>query len=115
MNIEQKANAYLAGQNNINEVHATADGFLFNRKDNAKAHALTLNDKEVATFKKAGAAPKKSVSLLDGSIKDVQERLKDITEIEVIDAFIVQEMDGSNRKGAIEALEDRKAELTKTA
>lgn len=112
MTIEKKVEAFFNRTEDCTEVHGTSDGFLFRKKDHARAHALTLNKKEVKTFKNKKVEKPKSINVLDGSIKDVEGAIKDIKDIQVIDALIIQEQDNANRKGAIEVLEDHKETLT---
>lgn len=111
MNIEQKVKAFFERNPDSTEVHTSSDGFLFRRKDQAKAHARTLKNKEVTTYPGKSFEKKKPVSVLENAVKDLPEALKDIKDIEVIDALIIQEQDNANRKGAIEVLEEYKESL----
>jgi hypothetical protein len=52
--IASKVEKHFASNPPKKEVHATSDGFLFERKENANVHAKTLKDKNVQTFTKSG-------------------------------------------------------------
>lgn len=115
MTVEEKVKAFFERQTDSTEVHTTSDGNLFRRRDHAKAHASRLKDKAVTTYTKPNAVKPKPKNVLEGSIKEVENAIKDIKDLQVIDALIIQEQDNANRKGAIEVLEAQKTALTPKA
>lgn len=48
--MKEKAQAYLKEHNELEKLYGTADGFLFERKQDATAHATTLGNKTVSEF-----------------------------------------------------------------
>lgn len=48
--MEKKAHAYLADHPEIKTIYGTKDGFLFSERQNATAHAVTLQEKDVLEF-----------------------------------------------------------------
>lgn len=51
--VKQKAETYFKNKSLINKVHATSDGFLFEKKQDALSHAKTLDKKQVETFSRS--------------------------------------------------------------
>lgn len=54
VDIAGKVKKYFAGNQSRKEVHVTSDGFLFEGKQDANAHAKTLKANNVETFSKSG-------------------------------------------------------------
>lgn len=48
--MEKKAQEYLKKHPDLKKLYGTADGFLFEQRQHAGAHAQSLDDKEVKTF-----------------------------------------------------------------
>lgn len=82
-NTKENALKFLDSNADIKEVHATEDGFLFVKKEDALNHAKTLNsdDPSVETFKKEleeQKAPRLSVA----ELKAIKEKaIADFTEL----------------------------------
>ncbi len=68
--MEEKAQAYLKANPTVKKLYGTQDGFLFERKQDAKNHAATLENKNVETF-----VPKSEEST--GEVDAEQESLFD--------------------------------------
>lgn len=111
MNIDKKVEAFFE-RDQSKEVHATSDGFLFRRKDQARAHAGTLSNKEVSTYTQASATPTQGVSVLDGNLEHVEKAAQAVEDIGVLEALILEEESNANRKGALDILNARIADLT---
>lgn len=112
MSTEKKAQKYLAEHEDVQQVFSTTDGFMFLKKIHARAHGITLVNKEVSTHKRANVVEKaESKGLLDGNLTEVKQRVATVEDIELLEALILQEHKEANRKGALEALADRIEEL----
>mgnify|MGYP005831282249 CR=1 FL=1 len=118
VNIEEQAKKYLKG-NNVKEIHATADGFLFQHKPDAVAHGKTLEDKNVTTFKRSKEvaaskeAPAEPKGFLDQSVKNISEALPGKEDVAELEAYLAEEKAAEKpRTTAVEAIEARIAELT---
>lgn len=115
MSTNKKAQKYLAEHEDVQQVFATTDGFMFLKKIHAKAHGITLDNKEVSTHKRANAVVKtESKGVLDGNLVEVKERVANMEDVELLEALILQEEKEANRKGALEALANRLEELNPT-
>lgn len=112
MDIQTKAHKYLAEHSKVPQVFATTDGFLFLRKDHAKAHADTLPDKEVKEFsRETEQEKKKPFDILHGNLQEVKERVAKVTDTGLLEALILQEENEVNRKTVLKLLANRIEEL----
>lgn len=119
MTIQEKAEHYLAENENVKQVFATSDGFLFLEKKDAQNHAQTLSDNEVQTFLQGNEtddeADDEAISILNLSIKKMPKRVKLIEQVELLEALILEEESGKNRPKVLELLAKRIDELKKEA
>ncbi len=116
MTIQEKAEQYLAENENIKQVFATSDGFLFLEKKDAQNHAQTLSDYEVQTFsqdEETDNEADEATSILNLSIKKMPKRVKQIGDVELLEALILEEENGKNRPKVLELLAKRIEELKK--
>lgn len=111
---QEQAKEYFSRYPERERVFGTRDGFLFEEKQNAVKHAATLENKEVIVFKNETEnitdvdEPK---SFLQLRVNKLAEAIKKEDNAQLIEALLVQEKETSNRKGAIDALENRIKEL----
>lgn len=111
--IKEKANKYLE-QSRAAQVHATSDEFLFNDERHAKAHAKTLKNKEVKTFKAKQKAAKELTA--DQTLElNLTELFKTVSKIENVDDVYIlktkEEEEENPRKGALAIFDVRIKEL----
>ncbi len=102
--IESKAKDYFAQNKEKKEVHATSDGFLFEAKQSANAHAATLEDKEVKTLGRAVQSEKVPETLTDAE--------KEAAKVKADKKAAVKKVAAAKKKS--EAAK-KKAEATKAA
>ncbi len=116
MTIQEKAEHYLAENENIKRVFATSDGFLFLEKKDAQNHAQTLDDQKVQTFlqdEETDDETDEATSVLNLSIKKMPKQVKQIEDAELLEALILKEESGKNRPKVLELLAKRIDELKK--
>ncbi len=125
VSIQDRAKKWLTA-NKAEEVFSTSDDFLFSRKEDAKSHSNSLEDKKVQTFKAgkefkvADAPAKKSpkkikTNFLDQSVPKIEEALALISDVTVVEGYLAEEQKSEDpRSTAIKAFEDRIAALTVT-
>ncbi|MRI64532.1 hypothetical protein EDM00_11130 [Ornithobacterium rhinotracheale] len=114
MEIQEKAQKYLLEHESVPKVYSTADGFLFLRYDHAKAHANSLENKEVEEHLRAGEkGEEKPFDTLHGNLQEVKERVKNVNDEGLLEALILQEESGANRKTVLKLLANRIQELKK--
>lgn len=113
--LKQKAAEYFSRYNTKTELFGSSDGFLFEMKQDANAHASTLEDKTVTHYKNEQntQATETKPGLLELSISKLKVELQEVDSAGLIEALIIQERgaDNGGRIGAIDALEDRLKEL----
>lgn len=121
--IKTKVQEYFELNPLADKVYTTSDGFLFSQKQFAINHGATLDKKEVISHKRTLKSESTKVEsnedkadepkdLLELSIDGLKEALKEINEVELIEALLTREQNGNARKGAIEVLESRLKELS---
>ena len=102
----------MAENENVKQVFATSDGFLFLEKKDAQNHAQTLSDYEVKTFSQDEETDD-ATSILNLSIKKMPKRVKLIEQVELLEVLILEEESGKNRPKVLELLAKRIEELKK--
>lgn len=90
----------------VNTVHGTSDGFLFNRPQDALAHAVTLENKDVETFGKVivEEIPVIDARTISGNQIDIysRENKETIKDLKPGDALLQAE-EGAKLEGPDEA------------
>lgn len=114
MEIKEKAQKYLSEHADVPKVYSTTDGFLFLRIDHAKAHAQSLESKEVETHQRGQKEEQKPFNTLDGNVAQVQKSITMIDDTELLEALILEEESNANRKGVLEAIAKRIENLKTT-
>ncbi len=113
MKINEKAQKYLAEHPTVPQVFATTDGFLFFRKDNAKAHANALTNKEVKGFEQEPKKENKPFDILHGDLKYITTEIKKTADVGFLNALLDQEESGANRTEVINLIINRIDEIEK--
>ncbi|MRJ09166.1 hypothetical protein EDL99_09885 [Ornithobacterium rhinotracheale] len=114
METQAKAQKYLSEHESVPKIYSTADGFLFLRYDHAKAHAHSLQNKEVGQHLRAGEkGEEKPFDTLHGNLLEVKERIKNVNDEGLLEALILQEESEANRKTVLKLLANRIQELKK--
>lgn len=102
--MDEKVKAYFGKHSSVKELYATADGFLFEQKQHAKAHAASLEEgqRKVSVFLRgASGAPGQD---------DVGELLLSISktdDIQLLEGLYEQEESGEKREQVLKALLER--------
>lgn len=104
METQEKAQKYLSEHADVPKVYSTADSFLFLRQDHARAHANSLENKEVKTHQREEEKEAKPFNTLDGSVEQVQKSIKTIEDVDLLEALILEEEANANRKGVLESI-----------
>lgn len=100
-NVNEKAAAYFAQNQSCKEVFATKDGYLFEKKADATAHAVSLNaeNPEVQTLESKKAQSTKATNVQDADLVKTyfelyeqypSEALSNIELQELIDAKLAE-------------------------
>ncbi len=113
MEIKEKAKEYLTEHPKVPQVFATTDGFLFLRKDNAKAHANTLTDKKVEEFKQEPKKDEQPFDILHGDLKYITSEIEKTEDKGFLEALLDQEENGANRTEVLNLIINRIDEIKK--
>ncbi|MGC1471540.1 MAG: hypothetical protein WA775_03015 [Psychroserpens sp.] len=120
---QERAQNYLGRNSEVSEIFGTSDGFLFEKRSDARTHSRTLKETTVnrytdSTVEKSSDDDTNFVKsdFLKASVKTIKEELPDMTDVKELEGYVEEEKASTDpRSTAIEAIEKRIEELNEAA